>query len=166
MEHLSWVKDLVEAEKNMHETGLVDVYMDILGNEYFTQQSIRFITTLRNDFTQAVNMFNDLIDTPNQKIKIYSISRSQADFMLFRNGLKLMCSLKKVGEVCFRMSYLNPQPPVAGETNTLESKDQEDIILGVHGPMGNIEWQYKNRPINTEALIRYYMIRFTRESVL
>ena len=84
--------------------------------------------------------------------------------MLFRNGFKLVFSVKKPGTVSIRFLYV-------GSTftqNTPDSEEKvdptEDMLIAKWGPFGDLIWTYNDQPLKIDFLVRYYLSRFVKES--
>jgi hypothetical protein len=73
--------------------------------------------------------------------------------MLFRNGYKLIFSLVKSGVIAIRLHYMNTT-----------QQDNETIEIK-WGPFHDIIWVHKGQPIKKENLVRYFLVKFIRESL-
>ncbi len=88
MEKISWIKELVKAEQQMEESGLVDMTFGFDAERVLVQETIQFLMQLKTEFVDASSSFNELKPSALGRIKIYGIAKTHADFMLFRNGFK------------------------------------------------------------------------------
>src|SRR5262245_54239455 len=93
-DRLNWVRELVKAEEQMEETGIVDMSVGIEDQRFLVRESVQFLLLLKNEFIDATNAFNQLKTSPLGRIKVYGIAKTEADFMLFRNGFKMIFTLK------------------------------------------------------------------------
>ena len=166
MDKLTWIKDLVRAEQEMEESGMVDFSAGYDPEASLAPETISFLGDLKSAFVEAASAFNQLKASTIGRIKIYGISKTQADFMLFRNGFKLIFTLESAGKIAVTLSHLgsnfvpgqiaaDSMPQKAGNTDMLESQ---------WGAFGNLDWTFKGQPIKMDYLVRYYMSRFIRES--
>src|SRR4051794_34410541 len=98
-------KDLLPSQQGwIHELARTEIYPDAekllqLGNSFSPQQlveesTIDFLTELRECFTEYLKVFNSYSEggAKFQEIKIYNVAHTAADFMIFRNQVKLVVS--------------------------------------------------------------------------
>ena len=172
MDKLSWIKDLVRAEQQMEESGVVDFNFGFDPQRLLTSESVEFLETMKTAFIEAASSFNQLKGSTVGRIKIYGISNTQSDFMLFRNGFKLIFSMKEPGVIGIRFHYVgagfgqmpgvvNPASPGAGAQL---ATPEEDLLVARWGAFGDLQWTYQEQVVKTDYLVRYYMTRFIRES--
>lgn len=168
MSDLNWIKDLVRAEQQMEDAGLVDMSAGFDPEHAILSESVSFMNSLRESFIQAASAFNQMRGLAVGGIKIYGISQTQADFMLFRHGFKLLFTLKKNGVVAVRFqnqgSGFVPGAAASSEKIEESATTNEDIIEAKWGAFGQIIWTYKRLPVSADYMVRYYMSRFVKES--
>ncbi len=132
------------------------------------KESLGFLEDLKSAFIEAASSFNQLKASTVGRIKIYGISNTQADFMLFRNGFKLIFSLKEPGVLGIRFHYVGAgfHAPVPGvsEAGTKVAHEPEDILMARWGAFGDLVWTYQEQAVKTDYLVKYYVSRFIRES--
>jgi hypothetical protein len=159
MEKLAWIKDLVRAEQELEESGVVRMTTGFEPEKHLYQETLFFLLHLKREFVDATAAFNQMKDSPVGRIKIYSISQTQADFMLFRNGFKLIFSMKQPGTIAMKFHRAQGINPAfqAGDS-------EEEYLLAKWGPFGDLVWTYNNQPIKVDYLIKYYTTRFVHES--
>src|SRR4051812_1889016 len=90
MDRISWIKDLVLAEQQMEDSGIIDMSAGFDAEKELEDATIEFLADLKTGFIEAASTFNQLKGSALGTIKIYGISKTRADFMLFRNGFKLI----------------------------------------------------------------------------
>lgn len=167
MTELGWLKELVRFEQDLEESGMVDFSAGFDPNKELIIQSVRFMNQIKEEFVDAAATFNELKGGAVGGIKIYGISNTQADFMLFRNGYKLIFELDEPGKVCIRARHqgvsIVPGTEAAHNTTDTYAKEDDELIA-TWGPFGEVRWTYKKQAINLEFLIRYYISKFVRES--
>lgn len=160
MDKLSWIKDLVRAEQQMEESGMIEVTTGFDPEKQLFNETLLFLTNLKREFVDATTAFNQMKGSPMGRVKIYSISQTQADFMLFRNGFKLIFSMKQPGTISMKFHR-------SGGINPAFKTDQEmseEFLLAKWGPFGDLKWAYNNQPIKVDYLVKYYTTRFIHES--
>ena len=95
-------------------------------------------------------------------VKIYGISNTVADFMLFRNGYKLLFSAIEAGRIAMTLQAQSTQfIPIPGHAQTPAN---DEYLEAKYGPFGELTWAYRGTHVNPEYLVRYYLSRFVRES--
>lgn len=167
MDKMQWIKDLVKAEQAMEETGVIDVTAGFDPSKHLKDATFDFMRDLKASFVESAATFNQLKGSTLGTIKIYGISNTVADFMLFRNGYKLIFTVVGPGLLNVRFNTIGnqffPQPQVDGSASMKEPSNG-DVLKASWGAFGELNWTYDGKPINLDYLIRYYLTRFIRES--
>lgn len=169
MDQISWIRELVKAEEQMEETGVVDLSVGIDSEKALVNESVRYLTNLKNKFIEASVAFNELKASALGRLKIYGIAKTPADFMLFRNGYKMIFSLSAPGEISIRFNFLGPgghiptQIPTAS-SSTASSLLEEHLLKAQIGAFGDLKWTFRDQTIDLEHVIRYHMTLFIKES--
>lgn len=169
-DRLGWIKELVRAEQRMEESGVIEFGPAFDPAQILLTESVAFMNELKVVFVDAASAFNQLKGSSLGRVKIYGIANTHADFMLFRNGFKLIFSLKEPGAVSVRFHYVGAGfqgagAAVAPGTGAVASTmGEEDLLIARWGAFGDLNWTYQEQAIKTDYLVRYYMTRFVRES--
>lgn len=169
MERLSWVKELVRSEDSMETKGQVDLRSTLAPERILVRESVNFLNTLKQSFVEASAIFNESKISTLGRIKIYSIAKTNADFMLFRNGFKMVFSMKAPGTMSIRFNFIGTsynvsEIPVSATTSVAQV--DESLIQAQLGAFGEVIWTFQNKPISMEALVRYHFTLFVRESTI
>lgn len=173
-EKFEWIKELITSEEQLEENGLFyydpnDPDRQLIGS------TLSFLLKIRRQMQEAVLRFNEFKHENTSKIKIYGIAKTAADFMLFRNGIKLIFALKNPGVISIRFHFMNPALPTVATMNFLEAnvsqplsssqfQGEETILEFQWGPFNEEIWLKKSQPIKLEYLVKYYMTRFVQDS--
>jgi len=165
MNDINWIKDLVLTEQQMEENGVIDYSNDTSSTENLEQETIEYLKDLKVGFIEAASAFNQLKGSPVGKLKIYGISKTIADFMIFRNGYKLIFSMKRPGAIGIGFHQTGQQLIPHQEEQNAESRGDETLITAQWGLFGELKWVYQEHEVKFDMLIRYYMSRFIKESV-
>src|ERR1017187_1241476 len=88
--NLEWVKDLVESELRMEETGMIDIASIPDETRDLQTKTNVFLKEIKENFIEYATAFNNMKNSTVGGVKIYGITNTLADFMLFRNGYKLL----------------------------------------------------------------------------
>ncbi len=166
MDKIDWIKDLVNAERKIEETGMVDMSIG-LDDGHLKKETIKFLLDIKSLFIDSASVFNQMRGLNVGGVKIYGISNTEADFMLFRNGYKLLFAMKQPGKIQIRFAYqgasILPKTSQEGEPK-LEDSNNEDILEAQWGCFGQLQWLHRSHPIDISYLVRYYLSRFIKES--
>lgn len=168
MNQLEWIKELVESEDRSLESGIIDINPQYLQQRLLVQETLNFLISLKDQFTDAITMYNDLKSSPIGKIKLYSIAQSHGDFMLFRNGYKMIFSLKDPGSIAIRFNFIGSQ--ILSTSQIAESKINSKIlddqfIVAKMKAFNELVWTFQDQEFKVDYLIKYYLTLFTRESL-
>jgi hypothetical protein len=165
MAKLDWVRDLVRAEQQLEAADMVDFNVGFDGERLMEEETIQFLDKLKENFVDYASAFNQMKGVSIGNIKIYGISNTRADFMLFRNGLKLIFAMKKPGIIAVRTSVAGGFFPGQAGADVASSATDEDAIESQWGAFNELFWTHRKMKINnTEHMVRFYLSRFIRES--
>jgi len=164
MDKIQWIKDLVSAEQQMEEAGVVDMTPGFDAEQSLVADTVDYLKDLKCAFIEAASAFNQLKGSTIGNLKIYGISKTKADFMLFRNGFKLIFTMKRPGEVHIFFNQMGTSL-VPGAPSLDEGSEQKKAVLKARWKaFGELNWTYDEQPIRIDYLVRYYMSQFVRES--
>lgn len=164
MSQIDWIKELVLAEQKMEDSGLIDL-SGADQERFLEEQTLEYLRDIKTAFVEAASAFNQLKGSSLGTAKIYGISNTKADFMLFRNGFKLIFSMRRPGEVEIYHSLIGSHflaNPMGGEAEG--SSGEKDVLKAQWGAFADLNWHYKNMPVRIDFLVRHYFSRFIRES--
>ena len=172
MDKLDWIKDLVKAEEQMEESGLVDMTLGFDQDKTLVTETIQFLLNLKTEFVDSATHFNDLKSSALGRVKIYGIAKTHADFMLFRNGFKMIFSMKNPGIISIRLNFIGTQfmtSSAAIGTNQFKETHNQNLsdeqLLEAHlGPFGELEWKFQGQNFKVSYLVRHYLGLFLKES--
>lgn len=168
-DRMGWIKELVRAEQRMEESGVIEFGPAFDPASILLGESVSFMNEMKVAFVDASSAFNQLKGSSLGRVKIYGIANTHADFMLFRNGFKLIFSLKEPGAVSVRFHYVGAgfQPagaPLTPGAGAVSHVGEEDLLIARWGAFGDLNWTYQEQAIKVDYLVRYYLTRFVRES--
>ncbi len=167
-DRISWIRDLVRAEEQMEESGLVDM-SSLDGEKIMLQETLVYLQQLKNEFIESATAFNELKASPLGRIKIYGIAKTHADFMLFRNGFKMVFSLKAPGQVSIRFNFIGPntyipsQIPTASQSSVTQLSE-EHLLTAKAGPFGELIWSFQDSAVKLQNVVKHHLTMFIRES--
>jgi hypothetical protein len=163
VEKLNWIKELVAAEQQMEDAGVVEMEAGFDPNRQVNEATVDFLSDLKAAFAESASAFNQLKGSTLGQIRIYGISKTKADFMLFRNSFKLIFTMRQPGTII--VSYSNQAVQYVPGTNAQPEEAQAvDMLRATWGAFGQLIWTYNDHTINMDYLVRYYMSRFVKDS--
>lgn len=162
----SWIENLALDELNMDESGVVRFNDHLAPEKYLEEAAIEFINSLREKFEFYVHRFNELRSElgSSHGIKIFKISNTICDFMLFRNSLKLIVA--KTGPETISVGFLSN----SGGLFSARLNNQTPAINAAHelkaslGPFNDIQWKFDGETVDQDALVRHYLTEFIKHS--
>ena len=169
MEKLNWIKELVLAEQQMEEAGVVDMEAGFDPHKQVEEATVDFIGDLKAAFVETAAAFNQLKASTNGQVRIYGISKTKADFMLFRNGFKMVFSLKAPGQVSIRFNFIGPntyipsQIPTASQSSVTQLSE-EHLLTAKAGPFGELIWSFQDSAVKLQNVVKHHLTMFIRES--
>jgi sensor histidine kinase YesM len=166
-DRLSWIKDLVHTEEQMENAGIVDLNPQSDREKLLIRESTSVLQYFKNEIVEAAQIFNSLKTSQVGRIKIYNIAKTNSDFMVFRNGFKMIFSMKKPGVISIRFNFIgtlldasNPTVSAAAAQSAIE----ENLIETKLGPFGELHWVHKGQAIKLSIVVKHHMTLFVRES--
>src|SRR5438067_7949075 len=87
-----WIHELARGEIHPDAERLLQLGKSFDPQQLVEESTIVFLTELREYFNEYVKVFNAYSEgaTKFQELKIYGIAQSAADFMVYRNQVKLV----------------------------------------------------------------------------
>ncbi len=155
---LPWAARLAIDERQMERTGVVDFTNSYNKHELLKTRTLEFMTQLHKSFREHIEIFNESRNSSAQIMRVYRVSNTEEDFMLFRNGVKLLVSGQRAGKVIFAFSQYLGQLFAPSQTPTIE-------LEAVWGPFDQLYWSYKGERVALLDVVRYFMTEFAKQSV-
>ena len=175
-DRIQWLRDLVHAEEQMEERGVVDLSVGVGSEQYLASESLQFLNEMKNRLIESSVAFNELKKSALGRIKVYGVAKTQADFMLFRNGYKMIFSLKQPGQISIRFNFFGPgshipSAPSVSATgaavlpgSAASSMMEEHLLVAQVGAFGDFQWTYNAQPVHIENIVKFHLTMFIRES--
>lgn len=160
----SWIESLALEEIKMEESGVVHLNEHLTPAAFLEESSIRFLDRIRDRVELYATKFNDYRGQ-NSVIKIFKISNTVNDFMLFRSGLRIIFARKSNDLITIAFIGNNKEmfsPRL--NMNSGESAGNAHEIRAHVGPFNNITWRFSGEVVNVDALVRHYLTEFIRLS--
>lgn len=164
-ENKTWIRELVSADEQIEKSVMIDMNLGLDTQRILVNETIAFLLRLKTDFAEAAANFNELKPSALGRIKIYGIAKTHADFMLFRNGYKMIFSIKNAGLIGIRFHYVgNMAIPQPQQKENITIVMEEQLLESKWGAFEEVLWAYKGLSFKPEFLIRHYMTSFIKES--
>ena len=168
MNQMEWIQELIDSENKILESGIVDVNPEYKKQRLVVKSTLDLLHSLKDKFTEVTQLYNELKPTPQSKIKIYSIAQTHSDFMLFRNGYKMIFTMNEPGVIDIRFNFIGSQ--LISSIHSIESKvnskifDDQKLQVQVK-PFEQITWTFNGAEFNVDYLVKFYLNLFVRESL-
>jgi hypothetical protein len=160
---MEWIKELVLAEQKMEESGVVN--LSATNPEFLLEeQTLDFLKQIKNQFIETAAVFNQMKGSTLGSVKIYGISHTKADFMLFRNGYKLIFSMRQPGEIEVYYSLIGSHFLGVQAPESSRPAQDKDVLRAEWGAFDDLKWSYKGLAVRMDKLVRHYFSRFVQES--
>ncbi len=165
LEH-GWIHDLARGEMHPEADRLLQAAGGgIDPQRQIEEATIEFLTELREEFTEYARIFNGYSEAGArfQEAKVYSVAQTAADFMVYRNQVKLVVANASHGVVQVQFAQhqrMMQQPGVNGASAQASPQSQE--LLAQMGPFGDVSWTYQGEKVNARQVARYYFAEFAR----
>ena len=163
----SWIENLAFEELNMEEAGVVNFNEHLSPQSYLEEESIQFMSKLRDLFELYSSKFNECRGGPDSgaQIKIFKISNTVNDFMLFRNSLRLIFSRKSASLITISLLVNGKDLYAPRMPGQLDSNSHSSHEISAHvGPFNKIKWTFQGEEVAIPAMVRHYLVEFIKNS--
>ena len=156
-----WIHDLTRAEISPEAEALYRLSSTAAPDQAIEESTVDYLTDLRAYFQEYVRAFNSFSDAGKKfsEIKIFNLTQGAADFMLYRNGVKLIIANTAHGVIQF--SY-DQHANAAPKTDLVIPQPEE--ILAQMGAFGAIRWTYRSETVASEQVSKHFFSEFVRTS--
>ncbi|MCO4753806.1 MAG: hypothetical protein KC478_04960 [Bacteriovoracaceae bacterium] len=162
----TWIENLALDEINMEESGVIDFNEHLNPLRQLEEASIELMENLKELFEIYTAKFNEFRSSKDNSraIKMFKISNTVNDFMLYRNTLKLVVARRS--EDVITIGFLsNTGGAFAARVNYDDGSSRAIHEIKAHiGPFNNVAWKFKGENINLDALVKHYLTEFVKHS--
>jgi hypothetical protein len=169
-----WIHELARGEIHPDADRLLQLGKSFDPQQLVEESTIDFLTELREHFNEYVRVFNAYAEggTKFQEIKVYSLAQTAADFMVFRNQVKLVIANTAHGVIQLSFSQhvrgtlaVDGQVQAFAGVSTVAGSELDgkshDLIAQV-GPFREVYWTFQGEKINAEQVAKFYFAEFAR----
>ena len=171
-----WLHDLARAEIHPDAEKLLQLGRSSDPQQLVEESTIEFLSELRDQFNVYARMFNSYSEAATKfaDVKIYSVAQTAADFMLFRNQIKLILSNSAHGviQIGFAQHQRNAMTVNGQESfnasNSVSAHSGVPVpgaaqdLLAQMGPFRDVYWTFQGEKVTAEQVAKYYFIEFVR----
>jgi hypothetical protein len=155
-----WIHELARAESSPEAEALYNLNQSSAPQQAIEESTVDFLTDLRAYFQEYVRLFNSLSNAGQKfsEIKIFNLTQGAADFMLYRNGIKLIVANTTHGVI--QVAY--DKHVVAGASPEHGLIPQAEELLAQLGAFGAVHWSYRSEKIESDQVAKHFFAEFTR----
>lgn len=165
---MDWVHELAKNELNPEAANIFNTVNQFDPKQIIEESTVEFLESLRELFTVYSRAFNGYSESNNKfsEIKIYGITNTPADFMVFRNNVKLVFANSAHGIINATFTqHIRGDLAVDGTSGSgQESRKQSHDIIAQIGPFFDVTWTYQGEKVNPSRLVKYYFVEFVKAS--
>ncbi|MEO5666622.1 MAG: hypothetical protein ABIR96_01050 [Bdellovibrionota bacterium] len=154
---MPWAAELAHTERRMERLGEVEYSTSFKKQEMLKTQTSEFMAVLRHEFARQIETFNEARQSGAQAVHLYRITNTEQDFMLFRNGVKLVVSGQRSGRVLFAFNQFLGQIYTSTQNPNFELEAQWNAFE-------QLVWTYRNDRVQLQDIIRFFLSEFIRQS--
>lgn len=166
-----WIHELARGEVHPDADRLLQLGRSFDPQQLVEESTIDFLTALRDYFDEYTRIFNGYSETGTRfhEVKIYSLAQSAADFMIFRNQVKLIVSNSAHGIIQLAFAkHVRGNISVDGrytqsaESLGLPGLDQSQELVAQIGPFRDVFWTFQGEKVTAEQVAKFYFAEFVR----
>ena len=161
-----WIENLALEEINMEESGIVNINEHLNPTRLLEESSIDLMESLRERFEIYLTKFNQYRGERGNSslIKIFKISNTINDFMLYRNSLKLVVARRSADVIS--IGFLSNAGGLFAARLNFEGQSTQKLheIKASVGPFNEIRWKFQGENIEIDSLVKHYLTEFIRHS--
>lgn len=154
-----WIHEIARAEASPEVDALYQLQRTTGPEQAIEESTVEFLTDLRAYFQEYVRIFNSLSEAGKKfsEIKIFNLTQGAADFMLYRNGIKLIVANHTHGVI--QISY--DKHVVSGAMSDQHVPQTEELLAQI-GAFGSVHWTYRSERVESEQVAKHFFTEFTR----
>lgn len=161
-----WIENLAIDEINMDESGVINLHEHLNPIHFLEESSINFMNNLRDRIEYNVGKFNEYRGNDNTaNIKIFKISNTVNDFMLFRNSLRLIFARKSNDIIT--IGFISNGKDLLAPRLTMNDSSYSPTIheIKAHiGPFHDITWKFQGESFDSDTMVKHYLTEFIKQS--
>ena len=154
-----WIHEIARAEVSPEAEALYNLTQGAGPQQAIEESTVDFLTDLRAYFQEYVRIFNSLSEGGKKfaEIKIFNLTQGAADFMLYRNGIKLILANSTHGAI--QISYDRHQKSATSVDSGMPVPEE---LLAQVGAFGKVHWTYRSEKVESEQVAKHFFGEFSR----
>jgi hypothetical protein len=166
-----WLHELARAEVHPDAEKLLQLGRSFDPQQLVEESTIDFLTELKEHCTENARLFNAYSEnnTRFQDIKVYAVAQTAADFMLFRNQIKLIFSNSVHGVIQISFAqHVRGTFSVDGQGQTQQTLQSSPLgsqvqeLLAQVGPFRDLFWTFQGEKVTPEQVSKFYFAEFAK----
>lgn len=155
-----WIYELAKVESSPEAAVLASLQQNSSSQQAIEESTVDFLTDLRGFFQEYVRIFNSLSEAGQKfaEIKLFNLTQGAADFMLYRNGVKLVIANASHGVI--QVSY--DKHTVTGAARSSDEIPASQELLAQPGAFGVVNWMYRSEKVQSEQVAKHFFAEFVR----
>lgn len=164
--HQGWIYELARGELNP-ELDVIKNFNGASSQQAVEESTVDFLTDMRGHIQESLRAFNAFSEGGKRfaEVKVFNIAQSASDFMLYRNGLKLIFANTSHGviEIYYNKHQAQATYPNAGATADQSSglPDREEVLANL-GVFGKVKWTCRGEQVRPSEVSQHYFSEFVR----
>ena len=153
-------------EINMEESGVINFSEHLNPRRMLEEASIDFMENLKELFEVYTAKFNEFRagSDSTRAIKMFKISNTVNDFMLYRNSLKLVAARRSDDVISIGFLSNSGGAFAARVGNDEEQRKVIHEIRAHIGAFNKIVWKFQGENVDLDALVKHYLTEFIKHS--
>lgn len=168
----NWLHELARAEVHPDAEKIFNLDRSFDPQQLVEESTIDFLAQLREHSNEFARVFNGYSDSGSrfQDIKVYSVAQTAADFMLFRNQIKLIFSNSNHGVIQISFAqHVRGALAVDGQETAQNPNSQvmlsdtrsQDLMAQV-GPFRDVFWTFQGEKVTADQVGKFYFAEFAK----
>ncbi len=164
-----WIHELARAEIHPDAEKILQLGKSFDPQQLVEESTIDFLSELREQLSEYARVFNSYSETGTkfQDVKIYAVAQTAADFMLFRNQVKLIFANSAHGVI--QISFAQHQRGVLAVDGQDQSSSspvavggQPQELMVQLGPFRDVFWTFHGEKVTPEQVSKFYFAEFSK----
>jgi hypothetical protein len=163
-----WIHELARGETHPDAEWLLQSGGSSDPQQLVEESTISFLTELREQINEYARIFNTFAESGAkfQEIKVYNVAQTAADFMIFRNQIKLVVSNAAHGVIRIGFSqHVRGNISVDGQMIQAQASAgsaQAQDFMAQLGPFRDVYWTFQGEKVTSEQISKFYFSEFAR----
>lgn len=171
----SWIHDLARGEIHPAADDILQLGRSFDPQSLVEESTINLLTEMRDYCEEYARVFNNYSESGHMfsEIKIYSIAQTPADFMVYRNQIKLIASNTAHGVIQLSFTKYHgggvalAGSGITGNDGSSDASPFADVtkaqeIIAQIGAFRDIFWTFQSEKVEAAQIARFYFAEFVR----